>query len=560
MKKLIFTLLSICAFGMEANAQVWGDYLFYSAQNTNTAYLVDNAGANFKTWTFATADKTGYSSYLLPGGTIVRAVTRTGNATGLPGGPICGKVQKVDYSGTITWDYVYSTTDYCTHHDICPMPNGNVLVIAYERKTAAQVAAAGCTYTGGEMWPDKIVELKPTGLNTADIVWEWHIWDHACQNIDSTKPNYVASFVNNPQMLNINKKAAKDWIHMNGIGYNEELDQVTFTSHNQNEIYVIDHSTITAQAATHSGGKYGKGGDFLYRWGNPGNYDAPGAIQILKTTHDAHWAAPGTFRAGELSAYNNDGISTSVSCVDIIAAPLNANGTYDLTAGQAYTPTAASSFRHTCAGHNSNMGGCQQLPKGQLHVTVALSGKMYTVDSTGTQLFTKTIAGSVAKSFRYSSCYVNGTLAAKPTITAAGNVLTSSTDATYQWYLNGVAIAGATSQSYTATQAGNYYVQTTNSAGCESPMSTAFSYINTAIGDNLLQYGISIYPNPVNNQLQLEMDATNFKTFVYDGMGRLLITSANNKIINTSSLTQGMYLISIQLEDGSVVKTKFMKQ
>jgi len=35
---------------------------------------------------------------------------------------------------------------------------------------------------------------------------------------------------------------------------------------------VIDHSTTTAQAAGHSGGTYGKGGDLLYRWGNPNAY------------------------------------------------------------------------------------------------------------------------------------------------------------------------------------------------------------------------------------------------------------------------------------------------
>jgi len=46
------------------------------------------------------------------------------------GGPVSGEVQKVDQTGAVIWDYVYSTTTYCCHHDIHPMPNGNVRVIA----------------------------------------------------------------------------------------------------------------------------------------------------------------------------------------------------------------------------------------------------------------------------------------------------------------------------------------------------------------------------------------------------------------------------------------------
>ena len=99
------------------HAQQWGDYTLYSIQNTSSTFLLDTNGTTVKTWTHTASAKTGYSSYLMPGGTLVRAVVRTGNS--FSGGPICGQVQKVDYSGAVTWDFVYSTTDYCTHHDIC---------------------------------------------------------------------------------------------------------------------------------------------------------------------------------------------------------------------------------------------------------------------------------------------------------------------------------------------------------------------------------------------------------------------------------------------------------
>jgi Arylsulfotransferase (ASST)/Secretion system C-terminal sorting domain len=557
MKKNLFLTVLFILTAASSKAQIWGDYLFYSEQNSTKAYLIDNAGTTFKTWTFAAADKTGYSSYLLPGGTILRTVSRTGNS--FTGGPICGKVQKVDFAGNIVWDFVYSTADYCTHHDICPMPNGNVLLISYERKSAADVSALGGTFVG-EMWPDKIVEVQPNGLNGGNIVWEWHIWDHTCQTTDNTKSNYVSSFASNPQLIDINSHKTKDWIHMNGVSYNEELDQVCFSSHNQNEIYIIDHSTTTAEAATHAGGKYGKGGDFLYRWGSPSNYGLSNT-QILKVTHDAHWAAPGTFRAGQLSAYNNQGISTNASCADMIVPPLNANGTYNLTSGQAYEPIAASHWRHACNGYNSNMGGIQQLPNGQVHVTLGVSKKMYTCDSTGATIYmTKIPSAAVAKSFRYTSCYVNGTQADKPTITVASGVLSSSAATTYQWFYNGVLIAGATSQTYTPTKSGNYYVQTTNASNCESPMSALFSYIPLGIAEDLLRYGIQLYPNPANDFLHVDVaNQQSFTTSIYDGMGRLLATENNNPTLDIRTYNPGIYFISIALQNGQEVKAKFVK-
>jgi hypothetical protein len=163
MKKLLrLSLPVVMAFVLNnaVNAQQWGDYTLYALKDQYSANLLDTNGNIVKTWTFASNAKTGYSTYMLPGGTLLRTVARTGNS--FQGGPICGEVQKVDWNGNVVWDYVYSTANYCSHHDVCAMPNGNVLLIAYERKTAAEATAAGCTQSI-EIWPDKIVEVQPTG-------------------------------------------------------------------------------------------------------------------------------------------------------------------------------------------------------------------------------------------------------------------------------------------------------------------------------------------------------------------------------------------------------------
>src|SRR5258705_5259051 len=83
LKLLLF--IHLC---MNVNAQQWGNYTLYSTMQGTVTYLIDTNNANFHTWTTTTTYKTGYSSYLLPGGTLLRTVSKSGNS--FSGGPICG--------------------------------------------------------------------------------------------------------------------------------------------------------------------------------------------------------------------------------------------------------------------------------------------------------------------------------------------------------------------------------------------------------------------------------------------------------------------------------------
>jgi len=454
------------------SAQKWGDYTFYSVQNANTAYLIDTNNAVFKTWTFTNA-ATGYSSYLMPGGTMYRTVKYSPNS--FQGGGQTGKLQKVAYDGTVLWDFVYSTSTYSMHHDICPMPNGNVLLISYESKTAAETAAAGGS-SSIVMWPEKIVEVKQTGATTGDVVWEWHVWDHLVQNVNSSKANYQTSISDHPELLNINYKQTKDWIHMNGIDYNPILDQIVFSSHNLNEWYVIDHSTTTAEAASHSGGNAGKGGDFLYRWGNPAAYGATGTA-ILNVTHDAHWIPEGSPNAGRLVGYNNRGVSSSQSSVDQILPP-RVDYNYTKETGAPYAPSTYLN-RLACNGYSSNMSNSMQLPNGNTFVCMATLGLMYEVNSSGTQIWSKSATGTVAQAQRINKCYLNNPAPPIPTISLNGTMLQSSAATTYQWYKNGNLLAGETNQTITPTSSGIFVVRTTDSVGCVYQYSPGFKHVLT---------------------------------------------------------------------------------
>lgn len=414
MRKSLYILTVLLCMMAEVNGQAYEGYTLYFPQNGTKAYLIDLSLNVYHSWTFPSNQKTVYSTYLLEDGVLLRTVEHAGNY--FQGGPISGEVQKVDWNGTVLWDFVYSTQDYCTHHDICAMPNGNVLLIAYERKTAAQVIQAGGTMNG-EMWPDKIVEVQPTGTNSGTVVWEWHIWDHLIQDHDASKSNYGV-VAEHPELVDVNYKINKDWVHMNGIDYNPTLDQITFSSHNLNEVYVIDHSTTTTEAASHSGGNSGKGGDILYRWGNPLAYRASGTANF-NTVHDAHWvSADDPIHPNMLAGYNNHGGASGKTCVDVFDPPYNGY-TYSYTPGTAYQPTTYSSRITYSGAYSSNNGNSQQLPNGNTLICIGMSGYIYEADQNGNVVWSKTVGGQLPQSFRYPPCYVTGIYTAEASATDA---------------------------------------------------------------------------------------------------------------------------------------------
>jgi hypothetical protein len=128
---------------------------------------------------------------------------------------------------------------------------------------------------------------------------------------------------------------------VNSIDYNEEFNQIMISVHNFNEIWIIDHSTTKEEAAGHIGGNSGKGGDLLYRWGNPEAYRAgTTSDQKLFAQHDATWIESGCPGEGNILVFNN-GVyrpAGKFSSVDEIVPPVNSTGHYYLESGSAYGP------------------------------------------------------------------------------------------------------------------------------------------------------------------------------------------------------------------------------
>lgn len=401
---LIASFLSATSFlPPDLQAEPFPGYTLYGPSNGRVTYLRDLNNNIVKQWNHARNG--GYTYYLLESGHLLR----TTNAPNIRinGGGAQGIVNKYDWNGNLVWEYTYSSATVQAHHDIEPLPNGNVLMIAWEVKTAAEAQAAGLSRNVA-LWPDHIIEVRQTGLYAGEIVWEWHAWDHLIQDYNQNRANYGV-VGDHPELLDINVSGGGggpqggDWMHVNGISYNPELDQIVFSSHNLNEIWVIDHSTTTAQAASHQGGRWGRGGDFLYRWGKPANYRAQGA-QVFYVVHCSVWIPAGLPGGGNLMAFNNrQGQGTSM-IVELVP-PRDERGVYLRNVNGAYGP-ANPVWTYTANGFYSNhLGGNQRLPNGNTLIAQSTSGRIFEVNNQGAVQWNFTPGGEVVRALRYPLDY-----------------------------------------------------------------------------------------------------------------------------------------------------------
>ena len=373
------------------NIGVFPGLTLVTPNNSMETHLVDNFGRVVNSWT--SAYRPGLSSYLLENGNLLR----TGRQPGfLPinSGGVGGIVQLISWENTVLWEFAYTGASVQQHHDVEVLPNGNILILAWERKTNAEAIAAGRNpaLLNGDLWPEHIIEVEPVGTNGGNIVWEWHLWDHLVQDFDPTRPNFgVVSQSPERVDLNFANNGNADWNHANSIDYNAELDQILLSVRAFDEIWVIDHSTTTAEAAGSTGGNSGKGGDLLYRWGNPTTYDTVGP-QVLFGQHCAEWVPTGSPGAGNITIYNNGAgqPGPDFSTILEITPPLLPDGTYDLAAGSAYgpaTPTWVYEAPIPTDFFSQNISGVQRLPNGNTLICEGARGHFFEVNDAGDTLW-----------------------------------------------------------------------------------------------------------------------------------------------------------------------------
>jgi len=286
--------------------------------------LLDNCGELVHMWEGPEGTVPGNTAYLQPDGNLI--CTRRPNITTADpifagGGGATVEIRSWD--NELLWEYTKNDAEGRLHHDIAIKDNGNILMIEWEfmsREDAIQAGRDTALLAENEVWPERIIEVNMD----KEIVWQWRAQDHLIQDFDSTKDNFGV-ISEHPGKINFNydTNAAKaDWLHANAIDYQEERGQILLSIPQFDEVWIIDNTTTTAEAASTFGGRANRGGEIMYRWGNDFAYgaDTLGSNQF-HYQHDVQWVddfiSPSHPDFGKIAVFNNR-IGADFSAVSFI--------------------------------------------------------------------------------------------------------------------------------------------------------------------------------------------------------------------------------------------------
>ncbi len=409
--------------GLTANTGgVSPGYVLIAPLSSGKTFLLDTDGQVVHSWD---SDYEPHSLYLLEDGRLLRP-GRDPDAVGFQAGGAMGLLEMYSWEGERLWHWKVSDDKQILHHDIEPLPNGNLLAIGWELITPEEARAAGRRedlLPKEGLWSDFVVEIEPLPPDDARIVWKWRIWDHLIQNVDETVPNYGDPKAN-PHRLDINaggppmeldadqlaqlqalgyvptpdeeetaegdaadaedeeEELRSDFLHVNAVNWNATLNQFAMTVPELGEIWIVKRPSSTAEAA-------GPAGDLLYRWGNPSAYGrGPAEDKRLFYPHDVQWIPEGYQNAGHLTVFNNgterpEGEWTSI---EMIKPPLTADGTYTLADGQGYGPADVVWYYRAEDPESffaPFISGAHRLPSNNTFVTSGPEGRLFEIDTEG---------------------------------------------------------------------------------------------------------------------------------------------------------------------------------
>lgn len=332
----------------------YGGYTLFSPMiNSKSVYLIDMEGNLVHKWD--TEYGPGSYAMLLENGNLLRGGTLRGAPAAIGGA--AGIVQEIDWDGNVVWEYKLLGPNEVQHHCFTRLPNGNTMMLAWERKSIDEFIAKGrdpktipvsIPGFGGNFqnsfWVDFVREVDKAG----NTVWEWHVWDHIGTGPHQFDINYKL-----PDAMG-GTDANYDWTHFNSVEYMPQTDQVLLNSRNFSEFYIVDHKT----------------GAMLYRWGNPGNHGQgkppswlDNGDQKVFGPHNATPLANGKVLVFDNGSERPQGNRSAAVEVNI------RTGNIDWE----YAAPQSNSF------YTARQGGAQRLPNGNTFITSANSGHLFEV-------------------------------------------------------------------------------------------------------------------------------------------------------------------------------------
>lgn len=368
--------------------KVFDGYTLIYPFNQPNVYLLNNCGQVVHEWIDSTQYRPTASVYLLENGDLLKTKKLASHIPGtFTSGGAGGIIELLTWDNQLIWSKKIVDTEFRAHHDVELLPNGNVLIIVWQKRLRDEFIEAGgdtTLFDRQEIWPDIIQEYNPA---LDSVVWVWDAWDHLVQDFDSTKENY-GDIASHPGKINLNYDIGvfggrPDWIHSNAIDYNEDLDQILLSASHFEEIWFIDHSTTPEEVKGDTGGNFGKGGELLFRWGNPRAYNKGNVDdQKLFFQHDVQWIDDPDLENSEyyrqIGLFNNR-IESNKSSIDVLKPVLNIELNEYITQSGTYLP---SSFNLTIQSseesqfQSSNMSSMQLLPNGNYLICAAQRGRV----------------------------------------------------------------------------------------------------------------------------------------------------------------------------------------
>ena len=315
------------------------DYILAVENSSTTSYLLNKEGDKIFTWNFS--NTTGNDLELLNDGSII-GLFKDENPS-IDFGGFGGIAKIINNSGVTIWEYTVSDNNSIAHHDVEILPNGNVLMIVWER-IQNQIAVENGVDFENDIFVEKIIEINRSS-NT--VVWEWNSWNHIIQDKFESLPNY-GDINENPNKININYTIDNqpggnffingDIMHANGLDYDENNDLIYLSVNYYDEVWVIDHSTTLDESNSSTGGNYNKGGDLIYRFGNPNTYNSLGN-KIFDKQHFPNLLEDGVVGEGNILIYAN-GLTEQQSTIYELEMPTN----FDLLPNSNNEPNIVWSF------------------------------------------------------------------------------------------------------------------------------------------------------------------------------------------------------------------------